>query len=328
MNNNILISIIITTHNRSYYLIKILECLKKNYCNFKLFEIIICDSYSKDSTEIKVSTFKANHSYLSITYLKILKNLNSVKRNSGFSKAIGKFVIFLDDDCYPADDFIKNFYYILTKQSPKNIIFCGSVKYPKYLMKKKFIQYRQSRHFIVDKKSYAPTNEIGPEKIVTMNMAFAKSNFLLKSKLFNEKFNIYGFEDFEFGYRMKKNKFKLIACNPLIYHYDNRNFSMYLKKIEFLGFNSMKYLIKINFEAAKKNNFYKIENNFFIKNLLKIHSLLFFLIILQNLIIKAEKIKIFHPFLYKIGFICSYFIGYMKRTNYLYTDFDIKKWYR
>jgi glycosyltransferase involved in cell wall biosynthesis len=328
MNNNILVSIIITTYNRSCHLIKILECLRKNYFNFKQFEIIVCDSYSKDSTEIKVGTFKANHSYLRITYLKIHKNLNSVKRNFGFSNACGKFVIFLDDDCYPADDFIKNFYYILTKQSSKNIIFCGSVKYPKYLMKKKFIQYRQSRHFIIDKKTYASTNEVGPDKIVTMNMAFAKNNFFFNSKLFNEKFNVYGFEDFEFAYRMKENNFKFIACHPLIYHYDNRNFFLYLKKIEFLGFESMKYLIKINFNAAKKNNFYKIENNFFIKNLLKTKVLIFFLISLRNLIIKVENLKIFHPFLYKIAFISAYLIGCIRRDNHLSADSDNKKWYR
>jgi glycosyltransferase involved in cell wall biosynthesis len=328
MNNNILVSIIITTYNRSYHLIKILECLKKNYFNFKQFEIIICDSYSKDSTEIKVSNFIANHNYLRINYLKIHKNLNSVKRNFGFSKACGKFVIFLDDDCYPADDFIKNFYYVLTKQSAKKIIFCGSVKYPKYLMKKKFIQYRQSRHFIVNEKSYTLTNEIVPEKIVTMNMAFAKNNFFLNSKLFNEKFNVYGFEDFEFAYRMKENNFKFIACNPLIYHHDNRNLSLYLKKIEFLGFESMKYLIKLNLNAAKDNNFYKMEKNFFIKNLLKIKVLIFFLISLRNLIIKAENIKIFHSFLYKLALISAYLIGYMKRDNYLFTDSDNKKWYR
>lgn len=136
MNNNILVSIIITTYNRNHHLIKILECLKKNYFNFKQFEIIVCDSCSKDSTEIKVNTFKKSHSYLKITYLKTYKNLNSAKRNLGLSKALGKFVIFLDDDCYPTNDYIKNFYYVLNKKSSKNIIYCGSVKYPKHLMKK------------------------------------------------------------------------------------------------------------------------------------------------------------------------------------------------
>ena len=204
MCNDILVSIIITTYNRSQHLVKILQRLRKNYFNFKQFEIIICDSYSKDFTATKVSTFKSNHNYLRISYLKINKNLNSVKRNLGFSKARGKFVIFLDDDCYPADDFIKNFYYVLTKQSIRNIIFCGSVKYPEYLMKKKFIEYRQSRHFIINKKSNLLVNELHPEKIVTMNMAFARNNFFFTSKLFNERFNLYGFEDFEFGFRAKK----------------------------------------------------------------------------------------------------------------------------
>ena len=44
-----------------------------------------------------------------------------------------------------------------------------------------------------------------------MNMAIAKSNFPYNKKLFNEKFNLYGFEDFEFGCRVIDNNFKIIA---------------------------------------------------------------------------------------------------------------------
>ena len=41
------------------------------------------------------------------------------------------------------------------------------------------------------------------------------------------------------------------------------------KKILFLGENGMVYLLKLNLKAAKHINYYKLENNFIIKNLLK-----------------------------------------------------------
>ena len=50
MNSDIFISVVIPTFNRSKYLLKILQKLKNNFLNFKNFEIIICDSYSKDNT--------------------------------------------------------------------------------------------------------------------------------------------------------------------------------------------------------------------------------------------------------------------------------------
>ena len=98
-----------------------------------------------------------------------------------------------------------------------------------------------------------------------MNMAFNKRLLLKNNLLFNEKFNRYGFEDYEFGFRLINSGFKIVKSHPVVYHYDLRNFELYLKKIKFLGFESMKYLININFPAAKNNNFYKLENFFLVK---------------------------------------------------------------
>ena len=57
-NKSVFISIIIPTFNRSHYLIKILNNLRSNFINFKNFEVLICDSYSKDNTQIKLDVFK------------------------------------------------------------------------------------------------------------------------------------------------------------------------------------------------------------------------------------------------------------------------------
>lgn len=325
--NSVLISVVITTYNRVSHLIKILHCLKKNYSNFQRFEIIICDSNSVDSTETKVRIFKLNHNYLKITYLNISQNLNSVKRNKGFARAIGKYVIFLDDDCYPDNEFLKSYFYILSTKNTKNRIFCGSVKYPNHLMRFSFIRYRQTRHFFFEKNIYVSGNELGPEKIVTMNMAIAKNNFPYNKKLFNEKFNLYGFEDFEFGCRTIDNNFKIIACSPLVYHYDTRSFLLYLNKIRFLGSQSMKYLLKIDAKTAKKNNFFKLENNLIIKNLLKLKFIYFFLRYIETLLINIEQSRLFPSFLYKVAFAVSYLSGCMQR-KFLYEDFKKNKWYK
>jgi glycosyltransferase involved in cell wall biosynthesis len=94
MGASVLISVIIPTYNRSKYLLKILTILKNNFLNFKSFEIIICDSFSKDDTKLRVNVFKNNNSNLSVRYINILKNINSIKRNVGVRLAKGKYIIF------------------------------------------------------------------------------------------------------------------------------------------------------------------------------------------------------------------------------------------
>jgi len=268
MSASVLISIIIPTYNRSKYLLKILSILKNNFLNFKSFEIIICDSFSKDQTELRVNVFKNNNSRLSVRYINILKNIHSIKRNAGVRLAKGKYIIFLDDDCFPTNTFLRDYYNLLSCND--KVIYCGSVRYPTSSLKKNFIKYRQSKHFVLKEKKNIFAS-MSADKIVTMNMAL-KRNIILKNKIFfNENFNRYGFEDYEFGFRLINIGFKIVKSHPIVYHYDLRNIELYLKKIKFLGFESMKYLINLNFTAAKNNNFYKLESFFLVKFLMNFY---------------------------------------------------------
>jgi hypothetical protein len=61
-------------------------------------------------------------------------------------------------------------------------------------------------------------------------MGFENSYKILKTKLFNKNFNSYGFEDYEFGYRLSKEGFNLKACGVLVEHNDLRGFYLYLNK--------------------------------------------------------------------------------------------------
>jgi glycosyltransferase involved in cell wall biosynthesis len=325
MNSNIFISIVIPTFNRSKYLLKILERLKKNFINFKNFEIIICDSLNKDNTEAKVNNFINNNVFLPIRYFKITQNIHSLKRNVGLKNSKGKYVIFLDDDCFPEGTFVKDYFSLLRKNV--NAIYCGTVKYPKILLKKNFIKYRQSTHFIIKKNDINFEVNLPASKIVTMNMAFKKT-ILLKNKIFfNQNFNRYGFEDYELGFRLINNKFKLVASNPVVYHYDERLFSSYLNKIRFLGFESMKYLVKLNFVAAKENNFYKLESFILIKTFLNFGIFKNLLLLFQKICIFLDSRFVYFPFIYKLAIASAYLEGCFYRKRYNDTD-RINYWYK
>ena len=330
MQTNIQISIVIPTFNRSNYLIKILDCLKKNKINFRNFEVVICDSFSKDSTSAKVKSYKNQNEFMNISYINTFKNLHSIKRNLGIKFSRGKYIIFLDDDCFPERDFLKQYYSIFSKEKNEKNIFCGSVLYKQKINNENFIRYRQSRQFFYKKNNYISNKNLDASKIVTMNMGFENKNLCFnKNIFFNKKFNIYGFEDYELGFRLIKNNYKIKACSPAVYHNDNRNFHLYLKKIFFLGLESMNYLININLEAAKKNNYYKIENNFIIKPLLKFNFFRLILNFLKELSIYSEKNFLYLPFIYKIGIASSYLLGCSyRKKKYLLNDLHYKNWYK
>jgi glycosyltransferase involved in cell wall biosynthesis len=326
MNSCIFISIIIPTFNRSAHLLKILHKLKKNYLNFKNFEIIVCDSFSKDNTDIKINNFKRNNSFLPIQYLNIHKNIHSLKRNIGLQFAKGKYIILLDDDCFPEETFVKDYYALLIRD--KNVVYCGTVKYAKALLKKNFVKYRQSTHFIIDKDLGVSRDFLSARKIVTMNMACKKDIFLKNKMLFNKDFNRYGFEDYELGFRLVSNKFKIIKSSPIVYHNDERSFFQYLEKIKFLGLEGMKYLIKLNFLAAKNNNFYKLENFFLIRFLLNFKIFKYILIIIQKFCVFIDKKFIYFPFIYKIAIGSAYLEGCFYRKRYNHKDYINSIWYK
>jgi glycosyltransferase involved in cell wall biosynthesis len=330
MQTNIQISIVIPTYNRSNYLIKILDHLKKNKINFRDFEIIICDSFSKDSTSIKVKSYKNQNKFMNISYINTFKNLHSIKRNLGIKFSRGKYIIFLDDDCFPEKDFLKQYYSIFAKEKNNKNIFCGSVLYKQKINNENFLTYRQSRHFFYKKNNYISDQNLDASKIVTMNMGFKnKKVYFNQNKFFNQKFNLYGFEDYELGFRLIKNNYRIKACSPTVYHNDNRSFYLYLKKIFFLGIESMNYLININLEAAKKNNFYKLENNFIIKFLLKFNFFRLILNFIKELSIYLEKYFLYLPFIYKIGIASSYLLGCSyRKKKHLLNDLQYNNWYK
>jgi glycosyltransferase involved in cell wall biosynthesis len=329
MNFPIFISVVIPTYNRSIYLSKILNILKKNFKNFKFFEIIICDSDSKDCTKKEVIFFQKNNAHMYISYINLKKNNHSMKRNIGIKKARGKYIVLLDDDCFPEENFLRQYYYLLERfKYKKKNIYCGSVKYPKFFLKDNFVKYRKSRHFVVNKKYSYNTYNLTAKNIVTMNMAFNKEIILKNKILFNEKFNKYGFEDYEFAFRLINSGFKLFPSSPLVFHCDSRSFQKYLFKLKFLGFESASFLAKLNYPAAINNNFYKLEKNFIIKILIKNKLFRIFLEIFEKLALKIDKNFIYLPLIYKYAFAGAYLQGCISKFDKNISQNIKYQWYK
>ena len=325
MNKQIEISIVIATFNREKNLFKIIKAFEKQISILKCqFEIILCDSNS--NKRISIINYIKQFNNLKIHYYNCPINHQAYKRNYGLKKSKGKYVIFIDDDCIPENRFLDSYLKIL-RLNRKNVVYCGQVKYIIFNENKNLIKYRQSRlvNHLEQKKNIPIKN------FISMNMGINKKFFHLKNIFFNNKFKYYGFEDFEFAYRLLKNSFTIKLIKPLVFHYDNRNFKMFLKKYNYLGEFGILDIIQINLEAAKKSIFYQIDKNILLNKFLKIHKIIYFISMLQKWILFIEKRSYFYlSFIYKIGIFVAFLLGMIKRKkNYKENNLlKLNSWYK
>jgi len=297
-----LFSIIIPTWKKSHTLIKTLDAIKKQKKTLNEVEILICGETNK----LNLRYIKNLNKFISTKFVNIKENSISKKRNEGIKLATGKQLIFLDDD-----SIVDNNYLINCKKNynSDSILYCGKINYDNQNLNN-YKRFKCSVH-----KRYNLEKYLGARDIVTMNM-IANRKFIIKNNLyFNEFFKGYGLEDYEFGYRIIKKGFKIKRINAYIIHNeDNKKFKDFLYKIFILSKNAMPILIAQNYEAAKSINFFKFENHFLIKNLIKLQSINFLLKILIKIIIFIEN-KIYIKNLYYLGIYLSYLKGTFYRRK-------------
>ena len=96
-------SIIIPAYNRPELLATCLESLARLDYPHDRFEVVVVDDGSKTPLELVVAPF---HNQLNLTLLKQSNAGPAKARNTGAALARGKFLVFTDDDCEPASDWL------------------------------------------------------------------------------------------------------------------------------------------------------------------------------------------------------------------------------
>ena len=224
-------------------------------------------------------------------------------------------------------------YYKILKLNYRKCIYKGLVEYIKNKKIRNLIKFRQSREKYLNNHVKLKKN-IDINIFGTMNMALSKKFPTTNSNLFDQRFMMYGFEDYEFAYRFKKNNFSLNIINSKVYHHDFRNFKDFLKKYSYMGFYGINELEKLNLEAASKNIFYKIKYNFLIVFLTKFRSILYLINIIENLTTYVDNKNLYyHPFIYRLSCFLSYMRGLIlfkkRKKDKIEIDlFKLKNWYK
>lgn len=120
------ISAIICTYNRQKYLYQVLESIKNQSLNPQLYEIVIVNNNSTDTTELICQTYKKDNPGLNFIYVTESEQGLSAARNRGIKEASGKYLTFIDDDAFPEKNFLKIVYDYM-EQNPEVIAVGGKI---------------------------------------------------------------------------------------------------------------------------------------------------------------------------------------------------------
>ena len=99
------LSIVICTYNRHAFLENLLLKLAPQVYASNDYEVLIIDNNSADRTKELAKKWVAKHPQI-IKYFREPEQGLSHARNKGLSEAKGSWVAYIDDDAYPADDWV------------------------------------------------------------------------------------------------------------------------------------------------------------------------------------------------------------------------------
>lgn len=99
------VSVVIPTYNKKDFLEITLTALGLQTYPLDKYEVVIINDGSTDTTETVISSLKVPYQ---INYTRQENKGRSAARNRGIENSKGKTIIFIDDDCVPAPDFIES----------------------------------------------------------------------------------------------------------------------------------------------------------------------------------------------------------------------------
>ena len=101
-------SIIVCTYNREKYLYGALQCIAENGFPKDAYEIVLVNNMSTDNTEAECHRFESDYPDVNFRYFVETDQGLSFARNRGIKESRGETLLFLDDDSYIQQNYLKN----------------------------------------------------------------------------------------------------------------------------------------------------------------------------------------------------------------------------
>lgn len=198
------ISVVVPTFNREESLIRCLGALLRLDYPENNYEIIIIDDCSTDNTEYACGDYLCSYGQR-IHYIKHCENLGAAAaRNTGIRSAKGEYVAFLDDDCSPHGNWLKEIVQTF-RRYPEAAAVGGGI-----------INGTDTRlawaSYLLEFSSWFPAGKTRRiNNIAACNIAYKKCEIACCA--FPEEFKGLGFEDSLFNYNIISSG-KTIIFNP------------------------------------------------------------------------------------------------------------------
>lgn len=179
LNDTCLISIVITTCNRSLLLDRAIKSIISQ--NYQKIEIIVIDDNSSDNTRNILMRYQ-KESLVPFQY--IINDSNkgpSINRKVGLNLAKGKYIVFMDDDDY----------YCNSESFKNAIAIFGKYKNLSFVSGNSYIQFEESNQLEFNKlnvQGYISSNDYLKEMQITLDKPFSTySTIFLREKLFESE---------------------------------------------------------------------------------------------------------------------------------------------
>lgn len=203
------ISVCICTLRRGDLLRRLLQALESQKTDglFK-YSVVVADNDSGRSAEPTVRTF-LSAAHLPVTYCVEPQQNIALARNKAIENAAGDFIAFIDDDEFPAEDWLLNLFKTWKASGADGVL--GPVKPhfdpapPQWVTKGGFF----------DRPEHPTGFQIGWEEGRTGNVLFNRNILIDGEAPFRSQFNTAG-EDVDFFRRMMDNGRRFVWCNEAV----------------------------------------------------------------------------------------------------------------
>ena len=219
-------SIVIGVCNQKDTLQGILESLRRQIKNPKLYEIVIADDGSSDGTDEFIKKLRFP---IFLKYIRSQSPLGrSHNRNRGLERVGGQQIIFIDGDMIPSQDFIES-YQAAWNDFPDSA-YVGSWKIPERWDAVPFLKYFGSRGRLTMSRG----NLVPGKYFASGNFSISKS-LLASVGMFDTDFTGWGGEDTDFGFRLEEKNIPIIYIpEATCEHYHRKNLNEIVK--EYISF--------------------------------------------------------------------------------------------
>jgi GT2 family glycosyltransferase len=222
MSTTLKLSVVVCTYNRDDYILKALSSLAGQHLPKHLFEVLLINNNSTDSTAALCRPFGEQHPQLNYRYMMEPNQGLSHARNRGIREAQGEIILFLDDDATAEPDYLQEMLSFF--QHTPNAAACGGRIYPVFESKRP----RWMSHFLVSLTSSLNLGDAVKvfshrQFPVGANMAVRKSMFdrygLFNPDLGRKGNSMDGAEEKDLFYRMMAGGEKIYYVPTAIVHH-------------------------------------------------------------------------------------------------------------